>query len=79
MIRLPGVCRGCRRDVVWTGRVWKDATNLHRRHVCPFERPMCGVLMAYLHEPCARRPGHRTEHRSAYALENQRRAKRAAA
>lgn len=79
MIRLPGVCRICRRAVVWTGRSWKEASNLRRRHVCPTDRPTCGAMMRYLHEPCARTPWHHGDHRSAYAMANQRRAKRAAA
>lgn len=77
-MRLPGRCVVCRRDVVWTGRQWKDGANLRRRHVCPAERPVCGARMIY-EQRCARRPGHTTEHRTAYALANAARSKRIAA
>ena len=40
------------------------------------QRPTCGAWMPYAKERCARFPGHAFEHRSAYALDNSRRAKR---
>ncbi len=32
--------------------------------------PVCGHWMPHVKEPCARKPGHGYEHRSAYALQN---------
>lgn len=71
-IRLPGVCQVCRRPVTYNGRNWKERTNLRRRHVCPIDRPTCAAVMRY-GERCARKPGHTTEHRTAYAMANARR------
>jgi len=39
-------------------------------------RDTCGVWMPKAKAPCARRPGHTTEHRSPYALDNQLEARR---
>lgn len=75
-IRLPGRCVVCAADVVWTGKSWKDrrpvSARVRRKHVCRADRPACGALMPLARERCARRPGHTTEHRSRYALENAR-------
>ena len=80
MIRLPGVCIVCREPVVWTGKRWCRPTNPQRRHACPEERPTCGAWMPRVKERCARKPGHVAgAHRSAYALENERRMRKMAA
>jgi hypothetical protein len=78
---LPGVCVVCREPVFWNGKRWM-ATRW-RKHECPVDRPVCGVLMAHAHERCARAPGHASDapgrgpgHRTAYAMENARQAKR---
>ena len=72
-IRLRGVCIVCRKDVVWSGVAWRRPGQWGRRHVCPIERPTCGAWMPMARERCVRRPGHwRDDHRSAYALNNER-------
>ena len=68
-LRLPGVCSSCRQPVVFTGKRWQDPGR-QSAHVCPVERPVCGAWMRVSRERCARRPGHRFEHRTAYALQN---------
>lgn len=75
MIRLPGVCIVCRESVVWTGKQWKAATNLERTHTCPEDRAVCGAWMPNAKERCARRPGHVTQHLTAYAIANAARAR----
>jgi len=72
VLRPPGVCPVCERPLVFTGKRWQDRGR-HGPHVCPEERPCCGAMMRQAHERCARRPGHTTEHRTSYALENARR------
>lgn len=71
-VGLPGRCSVCGAFVRWRGRHWRDpGTNrLGRIHVCPQDRALCGAFMPYARERCARKPGHTTEHRTAYALEN---------
>jgi hypothetical protein len=71
MIRLPGRCPVCSADLVWTGKRWRTApvTKGGGAHVCPEDRPLCNALMRY-GERCARRPGHTTEHRTRYAMDN---------
>lgn len=79
MIRLPGVCQGCGASVMWTGKRWQDAPlgrGKGHTHRCAEDRPACGAWMPYVRTRCARRPGHGFEHRSPYALENARNAKR---
>ena len=66
-MRLPGICSTCRRTVIWTGTRWRD---LHRDSIGHKCHPVCGVVMAITKEPCARQPGHTTEHRSRYAMDN---------
>ena len=68
-LRLPGVCSSCRQPVVFTGKRWQDPGR-QSAHACPVERAVCGAWMRYAQERCARRPGHRFEHRSRYALQN---------
>jgi hypothetical protein len=72
---LPGVCIVCRERVHWWDGAWRQYRpgRRFRRHECNPERPRCNALMPYAEGRCARRPGHRHEHRSAYALENARR------
>ncbi len=67
---LPGICRGCGNAVVYTSRHWRNPATLGR-HVCPPDRPTCGVWMRNARELCGRAPGHRTEHRSRWAMDNQ--------
>jgi hypothetical protein len=70
-VKLPGRCQVCSGDVVWNGKVWRDLTaNGKHRHVCPEDRPTCNAVMRWAGERCARRPGHTTEHRTRYALDN---------
>lgn len=71
-MRLPGVCIVCRR-AVWLARrgEWREGNAKGVRHICPSYRPTCGAVMRYAGERCARRPGHTTEHRTRYALDNQ--------
>ena len=71
-LRPPGVCPVCERPLVFTGKRWQDPGR-RGPHVCPTERRSCGVMMPNAHLRCARTPGHGTEHRSSYALENARR------
>jgi hypothetical protein len=68
---LPGVCAICRRPVFWGGRSWREGSGRGARHHCPSDRLECGAWMRYARERCARRPGHTTEHRTQYALDNQ--------
>jgi hypothetical protein len=76
-IRLPGVCVICRAPVVWNGKRWRaPGRGMGRKHECPVDRPVCGVLMLRAGERCARGPGHTTPHRTAYSMENARQAKR---
>ena len=44
----------------------------HRPRFARASVPTCGAWMPKYGELCARRPGHRWEHRSEYALENAR-------
>jgi hypothetical protein len=69
-MNLPGVCVVCRAPVVWRGKSWKNPGQWGQRHRCPADRPICGAMMRYAGERCARKPGHTTEHRTAYALAN---------
>jgi hypothetical protein len=71
-IRLPGRCVVCGRDVVWTGKSWKNPGQYGGKHRCPEDRPTCNALMPMYGDRCARRPGHRFEHRSAYTQANMR-------
>lgn len=51
--------------------MWRDlVANGKHRHVCPMDRPTCNAVMRHPMERCARRPGHTTEHRTRYALDN---------
>ncbi len=67
----------CFDAVQWYRRAWRDPapTSHHtgRVHACRSDRPTCGEWMRYAKERCARRPGHTTEHRTLYAVENARR------
>ena len=75
-LRPPGVCPVCERPLVFTGKRWQDPGQHRgkgRPHVCPEERIACGAMMPQARMRCARLPGHTTEHRSSYALENARR------
>lgn len=73
-LRLPGRCIVCGADVVWNGKMWRNPGQKGTgRHVCSADRPRCNVVMRNALERCARRPGHTTEHRTAYALANARR------
>lgn len=73
-MRLPGICIVCRNPVLWNGRYWKDRSRgMGRRHVCPQDRPTCGAWMRNAKERCARSPGHGFEHRTRWAMDNQRR------
>jgi hypothetical protein len=48
-------------------------TPPQRLHVLRYDaRPVCGAWMPNAKEPCARRAGHLTGHRSRYALDNNR-------
>ena len=78
---LPGRCVVCGAAVEWRAKAWRSSNRVGqwRQHRCPADRLTCGAPMPYAHERCASRPGHGTEHRTAYAMENQRRAKRGAA
>ena len=80
-MRLPGRCIICRTPVIWTGKSWRNGgRGKGRRHECPPDRATCGAWMPVARERCARRP-HTFDpdrgggHRTAYALENQARAK----
>jgi hypothetical protein len=71
VIRLPGRCQVCNVALVWDGKRWKEPRQgAGRRHVCREDRPTCGAWMPYIRERCARGPGHITEHRSRYAMDN---------
>lgn len=72
MISLPGVCIVCRNPVVYVSKRWREphVRGKGRVHACPSERPTCGRLMRNARERCARRPGHTTECRTRYALDN---------
>ena len=67
-MRLPGVCIVCRQNVWWNSRSWRDRNG--KAHACPMERPVCGGWMPVAKERCARPPGHTTEHRTRYAMDN---------
>jgi hypothetical protein len=69
---LPGVCIVCRSAIWWGGRSWRDGNGRGARHICVSDRPTCGAWMPFARERCARRPGHGTEHRTAYSMENAR-------
>jgi hypothetical protein len=69
MIRLPGRCPVCDADLVWTGKRWRDAPlRGSRGHTCRPDRPLCNALMRY-GDRCARKPDHRHEHRTRYAMD----------
>lgn len=75
-------CSSCRRNTIWNGSDWRNLGRQYqsagiwfgRKHVCRPERPTCGVWMPTAKERCARGPGHGWEHRTAYAMDNARRA-----
>lgn len=74
-MNLPGVCIVCRRDVVWSGKRWRNPGQRSGRHICPIDRPTCGAWMPHARERCARGPIHTAgAHRTAYAMDNARRA-----
>jgi hypothetical protein len=68
---LPGVCIVCREPVEYRAKRWRvPGARLGRVHECPAERAACGRLMPRARERCARRPGHTTECRTRYAMDN---------
>lgn len=71
-MRLPGVCISCREPVVWTGKRWRAPGQYGQTHRCAVA---CGTWMPQADARCGRKPGHRWEHRSRYALDNQARAR----
>ena len=70
-MRLPGTCIVCRQPVVWNGIAWRRPSG-GANHACPTERPTCGAWMPQARERCARGPWHRGDHRSRYAMDNER-------
>ena len=70
----PAPCGGCRRPV-WYFRAlgWAEPTGRKTvpwtRHGC-HHGDRCGAVMPMYGDRCARRRGHRTEHRSRYAMDN---------
>jgi hypothetical protein len=77
--RLPGRCIVCRGDVLWSNHAWRRPGRGGHVHACSEDRPVCGVWMRNAQTTCARLPGHMNEHRTAYALSNDRRARTGAA
>jgi hypothetical protein len=75
---LPGRCAGCSFKVTFTRGRWRDDFGVIHDCATPRKR-VCGKRMPMYGETCARRPGHRNEHRSRYAMDNQRTAKAARA
>jgi hypothetical protein len=73
----PVPCQGCGTAVIWTGHRWRAVGQRgNSSHRCePVTR--CGAWMPQAKERCCRSPRHRHEHRTAYALENAARARRA--
>lgn len=71
-LRPVGTCIVCHAPVLFSGKTWKEPGQRRGRHSCPVERAVCGARMPRYGELCQRRPGHLTEHRSAYALANAR-------
>lgn len=49
---------------------YAEARRLAALMAARAEGRVCGAWMPYARAGCARRPGHTTEHRSAYAMEN---------
>lgn len=76
-MKLPGICQGCHAPVFWNGKRWKNPGQWGGVHRCkPDGLVICGTLMPYIKERCARRLGHRGDHRSRYAMDNAARARR---
>ena len=75
-VRLPGRCRVCLADVIWSAGAWRRPGKGGHTHRCEEDRPVCGVWMPNARERCARMPHGSTGHRTAYAMANERRAKR---
>lgn len=72
MTGLPGRCMGCGEDVVWNRKAWRRPAQGGHVHRCRVDRALCGAWMPYARERCARGPGHTTEHRTRYSLDNAR-------
>lgn len=66
----PGRCSDCGAQVWWNGRSWGTKDGRTHVHVCGAPMPLAG-------DTCARSRGHGFDHRSAYALDNAARSKRA--
>lgn len=74
----PMPCLNCKQPVWWDRvgpdlRLMETRHGRHRSHGCP---PTCLVMLPNVKEPCARRRGHSGSHRSRYALDNAKRARR---
>ena len=74
MMRLPGVCKDCRKVLWWNGSSWRMPSGI--RHRCP---KRCGAWMPLADDRCGRKPRHGGYHRSRYAMDNELRAKGRAA
>jgi hypothetical protein len=74
---LPGVCIICREPVYWWDGAWRQYRPSRRylRHRCPTDHERCNAWMPLAETRCARRPGHRDEHRTSFSMENARRMK----